>query len=100
MRFGEIDERGVRPTDLMSFQRVLSCKRFTTTTIAEERFLAGVRVSVPLQVVLAVEGERTHVAGKRPLRGCGVLRCPIRVIRVDGMRLVLRHDILTVLHAW
>jgi len=40
---------------LMSFQRVLSRERLSASSITQVRLLAGVRLPMALQIVLAVE---------------------------------------------
>ena len=67
---------------LVSFQSVLSRKGLPAATIADIGLLTGVCVSMPLEIVLAVEREGTHVAGEGPLGGGGVLGCSVHWVGV------------------
>lgn len=59
---------------LVTLQRVLAREGLPATPVAYEWLLASVRVPVPLQVVLPIERQRTHVAGEWPLRRRRILR--------------------------
>ena len=74
---------------LVTLQRVLAREGLPTTPVAHERLLAGVRIPVPLQVVLPIERQRAHVAGERPLRRRGVLR-HTRLLRVRDLARIHR----------
>ena len=58
----------------MPLQRVLPREGLPAAAVAEERLLARVRVAMALEVVLAVERQRAHVARERPRGRRGELR--------------------------
>lgn len=76
-------------TNLVSLECVLPGERLATAAIAQEWLLACVCIPMPLQIVLTIEREWAHVAGKRArwrgriLRACDVLRKShlVRVLR-------------------
>jgi len=76
---------------LMSLQCVLPRKCLPTPAVAQERLVPRVGVSMPLQVVLPVEGKRAHVAGERPLRRRGILR---RIHRVPDLLRILHRRVI------
>jgi hypothetical protein len=55
--------------ELVPLECVLTCELLPTAAVTEEGLLARMSVPVPLEVVLAAEGERAHVARERTLRG-------------------------------
>jgi hypothetical protein len=59
---------------LVTFQGVFSSERLPTSAITKKGLVSGMRVSVPFQVVLSVEGQGALVTREWPRRGCGVLR--------------------------
>ena len=63
------------------------------TRLAEERFVSGMRVPVPLQVVLAIERQSTHVASERAWWGSRILHGSVdrRLWRVLCWGVAVRH---------
>jgi len=77
---------------LMPLQGVLAGESLSTR-LAKERLFPVMRISVSLQVVLTIEGQRTHIAGKRARRGSGILHGTVdrRLGNILRLGLAVRH---------